>query len=148
MVSFWFHLIGWIDDSTQVLVENLRIYNSFANCLKTKLNWSKNGGEECNVPWQVVLGSMADTVYCALVSMAVWMETSMRDCASASNSPYIFIFSDDVAVLSGSKKAKNIAQAIFGQHIFKMEQFNGDGTGDSGLLLGSHSLCKYAAMHT
>ena len=147
MINFQFHLIGRIDDSTQVLIENLRMHDSFANCLKTKLNWSKNVGEERDAPWQVVLGSM-DTVYCVLVSMAIWMETNMRDCASAMNSPYIFSFSDDVAVPSGGKKAKNIAQAIFGQQIFKMEQFNGGGgADDSGLLLGSHSIRKYAATH-
>ena len=71
---------------------------------------------------------------------------NLRDCASASNSPYILNFSDNVAVPSGGKKAKNIAQAIFGQQIFKMELFKngGGGTDDSGLLLGCHSTRKYA----
>ena len=55
------------------------------------------------------------------------MEMNLRDCASASNLPYIFSFSDNVAVPSGGKKVKNTAQAIFGQHIFKMAQFNGGG---------------------
>ena len=86
---------------------------------------------------------------CVLVSTAIWMETNLRDCASASNSPYILSFSNDVAVPSGGKKAKNIAQAIFGQQIFKIKQFKngGGGTDDSGLLLGSHSTRKYAATH-
>ena len=50
MINFQFHLIGRIDDSVQVLIENLCVHNSFANCLKMKLNWSKNVREERNAP--------------------------------------------------------------------------------------------------
>ena len=45
----------------------------------------------------------------------------MRANASAGASPYVFSFSDDVDVPSGGQKAKNIAQTIFGQKVFKME---------------------------
>jgi hypothetical protein len=144
MINFQFHVIGRIDDTTPVLDDHLRVHNSFPNCLKTKLNWSKNVEDERDAPWQIVMGSM-DTMYCVLVSMAVWMEMSMRANASAGNSPYVFSFSDDVAVPSGGLKAKSIAQTIFGQKVFKLEQFCN--AGDSGSLLGSHSIWKNAATH-
>ncbi|KAI2501964.1 hypothetical protein MHU86_12517 [Fragilaria crotonensis] len=70
----------------------------------------------------------------------------MRANASAGASPYVFSFSDDVDVPSGGQKAKNIAQTIFGQKVFKMEEFTRNAD-DSGCLLGSHSIRKYAATH-
>ncbi len=124
------------------MVDHLRVHDAFPNCLKTKLNWSKNVGDERDAPWQ--MGSM-DTMYCVLVSMAVWMEMNMRANASAGNSPYVFSFSDDVAVPSGGLNVKSIAQIVFGQKVFKMEQFRN--AADSGSLLGSHSIRKYAATH-
>ena len=47
--------------------------------------------------------------------------------------PYMFLFSDNVAVPSRGLKAKCITQTIFGQKVFKMEQFRN--TADSGSLL-------------
>ena len=138
------YVIGRIDDTTQVLVDHLRVHDSFPNYLKTKLNWSKNVGDERDEPWQIVMGSM-DTMYCVLVSMAVCLEMNMRANASAGNSPYVFLFSDDVAVPSGGLNVKSIAQIVFGQKVFKMEQFRN--AADSGSLLGSHSIRKYAATH-
>ena len=73
----------------------------------------------------------------------------MRANANAATSPYVFSFSDDVDVPNGGQKAKNIAQAIFGQKVFKMEAFSNVGGDNNGttLLLGSHSIRKYAATH-
>jgi hypothetical protein len=144
MINFQSHVIGRIDDTTQVVVDHLRVHDSFLNCLKTKLNWSKNVGDERNAPWQIVMGSM-DTMYCVLVSMTVWMEMNMRANASAGNSPYVFSFIDDVAVPSGGLKAKSIAQTIFGQKVFKLEEFRN--AADSGSSFGNHSIRKYAATH-
>jgi hypothetical protein len=42
LTNFQFHMIARIDDTTQVLVDNVQIHNSFPNALKTRLNWSKN----------------------------------------------------------------------------------------------------------
>jgi hypothetical protein len=55
--------------------------------------------------WNIVMGSM-DTTYCVLVSMAIWMEINMRTNANATNLPYLFSFSDNVAVPSCGLKAK------------------------------------------
>ncbi len=62
LTNFQFHLLARIDDTTQVLVENIRIHDSFCNALKTRMNWSKNVTEERDAPWQIILGSM-DTVF-------------------------------------------------------------------------------------
>ena len=51
LINFQFHVIGRIDDTTQVLIDHLRVHDSFSNCLKTKLNWSKNVGDERDAPW-------------------------------------------------------------------------------------------------
>ena len=151
MVNFQFHVIGRIDDTTQVLVNHIRVHDTFPNCLKTKLNWSKNVGDERDAPWQIVLGSM-DTTYCVLVSMAIWFELNLRANASAMLSPYLFSFCDDISIPTGGQKSKDIAQTIFGQKIFKMEAFacGNDANGDEGAacLLGSHSIRKYAATHS
>jgi hypothetical protein len=147
MINFQFHVIGRIDDTTQVLVDHIRVHDSFPNCLKTKLNWSKNVGEERDAPWQIVLGSM-DTTYCVLVSIAIWFELNLRANASALISPYLFSFCDDISIPTGGQKSKDIAQTIFGQKIFKMEEFAACGdAGETACLLGSHSIRKYAATH-
>jgi hypothetical protein len=121
MINFQFHVIARIDDTMQVMIDHICIHDSFPNCLKPKLNWSKNVGNERNAPWQIVMGSM-DTTYCFLVSMAIWMEINMRANANATNLPYLFSFSDDAAVPSGGLKARCIAQTIFDQKVFNMEQ--------------------------
>ena len=51
LINFQFHVIGRIDDTTQVLIDHLCVHDSFSNCLKTKLNWSKNVGDERDAPW-------------------------------------------------------------------------------------------------
>ena len=48
--------------------------------------------------------------------------------ANAAVSPYMFSFCNDVAVPSGGQKAKDIAQSIFGQKVFKMEEFKNGAT--------------------
>ena len=102
LINFQFHVIGRIDDTTQVLIDHLRVHDLFSN-------WSKNVGDERDAPWQIILGSM-DTTYCVLVSLAIWMEMNMHANASAGVLPYVFSFSNDVDVPSGGQKVKNIAQ--------------------------------------
>ena len=132
--------------STQVLIENIRVHDSFCNALKTRLNWSKNVSEERDAPWQIVLGSM-DTAFCVLTSLALWMELNLRSNPNAILSPYVFSFSDDNSIPNGGQKSKETAQLMFGK-IFKMEAFTGpDGTGVADHL-GSHSIRKFAAAHT
>ena len=63
--------------------------------------------------------------------------------ASAMASPYLFPFTDDITIPLGGQKSKDIAQNIFGQRIFKREEFSAVDTGP----LGSHSVRKYAATH-
>jgi hypothetical protein len=116
--------------------------------LKTKLNWSKNVRDERDAPWQIILGAM-DTTYCVLVSTAIWLEMNLRTNPSAMLSPYLFCFCDDVSIPAGGQKSKDIAQNIFGQKIFKMEEFASHEIIDGNVassLLGSHSIRKYAAI--
>jgi hypothetical protein len=46
MVNFQFHLIARVDDSSQLVMEHVRVHDNFSNCLKTRLNWSKNVNDE------------------------------------------------------------------------------------------------------
>jgi hypothetical protein len=39
LMNIHFHHFAPIDDTTQVLVENLKIHDSFCNALKIRLNW-------------------------------------------------------------------------------------------------------------
>ena len=145
LTIFQFHLIARIDDTTQVLIDNIRLHDSFCNALKTRLNWSKNVSEERDAPWQLVIGAM-DTAFCVLTSLALWMELNFRRNPNALLSPYVFSFSDDNDIPAGGQKAKECAQTMFNK-IFKMDAFNGP-DGRSGDLLGSHSIRKFAATHT
>ena len=124
LTNFQFHLIGQIDDTTQVLIENIQIHNSFPNALKTRLSWTKNVTEERDAPWQIVLGS-ADPAFDVLTTLGLWLEMHFR-------------WNPNVA---GGVKSKNMARAAF-TSIFKMEEFAAGGAAPVGL--GSHSIRKFA----
>ena len=51
LVNFQFHKIARIDDTTQFVLENLRMHDNFPNVLKARLTWSKNVQEERDAPW-------------------------------------------------------------------------------------------------
>ncbi len=146
LTNFQFHLLARIDDTTQVLVENIRVHDSFCNALKTRMNWSKNVTEERDAPWQIILGSM-DTAFCVLASLSLWMELNLRCNPNALLSPYVFGFCDDNSIPAGGKKSKETAHNMFSK-IFKMEAFTGiEGGGVAAEGLGSHSIRKFAATH-
>ena len=143
LTDFQFYLIACIDDTTQVLVDNIRVHDNFCNALKTRLNWSKNVTEERDAPWQVVLGLM-DTLFCVLTSLALWMELNHLENPNAALLPYLFNFSDDVSIPKGGQKSKETAQTIFNK-VFKIEVFLGGDTDGGTDSLGSHSIRKFAA---
>ena len=141
LINMQFHLIARIDDATQMVLEHVRVHDNFENALKTRLNWSKNVQDERDAPWQVVLGSM-NAVFCVFISLGLWLESNLKSNPSAVASPYVFSFSDDVTVPSGGRKAKDVAQSIFGQKVFKLDEFQ-----TTAGQLGSHSIRKFAATH-
>jgi hypothetical protein len=120
LINFQFHLIARIDDTTQVIMDHIRVHDNFDNALKTRLNWSKNVQDERDAPWQVILGSM-NPVFCNFISLGLWLEMNLRLNPSAVASPYLFSFSDETTIPAGGKKAKDIAQCIFGQNVFKAQ---------------------------
>ena len=148
MTNFQFHLIARVDDSTQLILEHIRVHDSFPNALKTRLNWSKNVDDERDAPWQIVLGSL-NPVYCVLCSLALWLELNLKLNPTAMNSPYVFCISDDVRVPEGGLKSKAMIQAaftvLFRRAEFKGEEADGEGGGGDVSMLGSHSIRKYAA---
>ena len=107
--NFQFHLIACIDDTTQVLVDNVRVHDNFCNALKMKLNWLKNVTEEGDAPWQVVLGLM-HTLFCVLTSSALWMELKHGENPNAALLPYLFNFSDDVSIPKGVDRGTDNVQ--------------------------------------
>jgi hypothetical protein len=65
LLNLQFHMIARIDDTTQVLLANLRMHETFpTNLLKTRLNWSKNVHEDCDTPWEMVLGLHGHSLRC------------------------------------------------------------------------------------
>jgi hypothetical protein len=140
LINFQFHMIARIDDTTQVIMDHIRVHDNFENALKTKLNWSKNVQDERDAPWQIVLGTM-NPVFCVFISLGLWLECNLRSTPTAIASPYVFAFSADITIPAGGLKAKEIAQAIFGQKVLRLEEFQ------SGGLLGSHSIRKFASTH-
>ncbi|KAI2492284.1 hypothetical protein MHU86_22256 [Fragilaria crotonensis] len=143
MVNFQFHLIARVDDSTQVVLEHIRVHDSFPHALKTRLNWSKNVQDERDAPWQIVLGAL-NPVYCVLCSLGLWLELNIKMHPPALDSPYVFCFTDDNRIPEGGQKAKAKIQKILAK-MFKLEEFQTDNGEAKSLLLGSHSIRKYAA---
>ena len=146
LTKFQFHMIGRIDDTTQVLIENIQVHDFYPNALKTRMNWSKNVSEERDAPWQIVLGAM-DTTYCVLTCLSLWLELHARLNPNVLLSPYVFAFTNDNTVPGGGKKSKEIASTAFTK-VFRMDEFAGGVVnGSIGGKLGSHSIRKFASTH-
>ena len=96
LVNFQFHLIlARINDSTQLVLEHIQVHNIFPNALKTRLNWSKNVQDERDAPWQIVLGSSINPVYCVFCSLRLWLELNLGLFDPAMNYPHVFAFADN-----------------------------------------------------
>ena len=145
LVNLQFHLIARIDDSTQVVLEHIRVHDRFPSCLKTRLNWSKNVTDERDAPWQIVFGSIKPE-YCVLSSLGLWLELNLRTYPPAMVSPYAFAFTDDNRIPEGGVKSKSMVSRFLTQ-TFKLDAFKKDDGEARSLLLGSHSICKYAATY-
>jgi hypothetical protein len=147
MVNFQFHLIAHVDDTTQLVLEHIRVHDNFPNCLKTRLNWSKNVNDERDAPWQIVLGSI-NPVYCVLSSLALWLELNLKSNPVAMSSPYVFCISDDIRMPEKGLKSKAMIQNAL-KVMFKGEQFKcaEEEEAASMLLVGSHSVRKYATTY-
>jgi hypothetical protein len=70
---------------------------------------------------------MYEPVFCVFISLDLWLESNLKlnpklNPSAAIASPYVFSFSNDVTMPGGGQKAKDIAQSIFGQHVFKPEE--------------------------
>ena len=116
------------------------MHDNFENALKTRLNWSKNVQDERDAPWQIVLAGM-NPVFCVLISLGLWLKFNLQTNPAALALPYVFAFSDNITMPSRGQKSKETVQNIFGQKVFKREEFQESG------LLGSHSICKFASTH-
>ena len=114
LINFQFHLIARINDTTQVILDHIRVHDNFADALKTRLNWSKNVQDERDAPWQVILGCM-NPVFCVFISLCLWLEMKLQSNPSAIASPYVFAFGNDITMPGGGQKAQDIAQSIFGR---------------------------------
>jgi hypothetical protein len=86
LINFQFHLIARIDNTTQLMLDHIRVHDSFDNALKTRLNWSKNVRDECDGLCQVILGCM-NPVFCVFISLGLWLESNLKSNPSAIASP-------------------------------------------------------------
>jgi hypothetical protein len=129
-------MIAKIDDTTQFVLENLRMHDNFPNVLKARLTWSKNVQEEQDAPWQIVLGSL-DSVFCVYLSLSLWLELNLKTNPNSFEPP-----SNNVDIPTGGVKAKDVVQNVFGQKVFNQEEFL-DNEGP----LGSHNIRKFGATH-
>ena len=146
IAKYQFHMIARVDDSTQVTLQHIRVHDNFPHCLKTRLNWSKNVNDERDAPWQIMLGSI-NPVYCVLCSLALWLELNLMMFPPAMDSPYVFCFSDNITIPKGGENAKTKVQNLFTK-IFRSQDFRVDDGEAKSLLLGSHSIRKYAATYS
>ena len=147
MVNFQFHLIARVDDTTKLVREHIRVHDNFPNCLKTRLNWSKNVNDERNAPWQIVLESISP-VYCVLSLLALWLELNLKSIPVAMSSPYVFCISSNIRMPEGGLKSKTMIQNAL-KVMIKGEQFKcaEEEEEAASMLLGSHSVRKYTATY-
>ena len=145
IVNFQFHMISRIDDSTQVILEHIRVHDKFSHSLKVRLNWSKNVNDERDAPFQLVLGSM-NHIYCVLWTLALWLELNIKLYPPAMESPYLFCFCDDFRIPEGGQKAKAMIQ-LYMTKMFKKREFHKEEENAKKLLLGSHSIWKFACTY-
>jgi len=145
LINLQFHMIARIDDTTQIILNHIRLHDHYKEALKTKLNWSKNVLDERDAPWQVVLGSCS-AKFCVYISLGIWLEMNLRYNVYAEESPFVFAFTPDCTSPGGGKKSKVIAQRIFGQGVFRRPEFMVlDEETDKVGQLGSHRIRKSAA---
>ncbi len=69
-MNFQFHLIARVDDSTQLVLEHIRVHDLFPSATKTRLNRSMNVDDKQDAPWQITLG-LLNPVYFVLCSLAL-----------------------------------------------------------------------------
>ena len=139
-LCFQVHLIARMDDTMNVLLENVDVHPRFPFCLKTRLKWSKNVREERDAPWQIMIGSR-DSVFCVMINLALWLEVYFENYSYAMDSPYLFAFSADCRIPEGGTNCKNALKYILMSNIFK----NSNLRLDDNDCLGSHSLRKFGA---
>ena len=71
LINFQFHLlIARIDNTTQIIMDNICVNDHFENAWKLGLNWSKNEQGERDAPWQIVLGCM-NPIFCVFISLGL-----------------------------------------------------------------------------
>jgi len=82
-----------------------------------------------------------------LCSLAIWLEVSLEKNPVALNSPYVFCFSDDVEVPSGGLKSKQMVQKFVKDILNGGDFVPSEKVEEGAMLLGSHSVRKFAATH-
>jgi hypothetical protein len=103
LVNFQFGMIIRIDDTTQLVLENLQMHDNFPNVLKARQTWSKNVQDERDAPWHIVLGSL-DSVLCVHLLLSLWLELNLKTKKNSFALHYVFSFSNEVDISIGGVK--------------------------------------------
>lgn len=135
LLCFQFHMIGRVDDCCKWMLSNIGIHDVHGNkCAKARLAWSKNVQDERDAPWQHLMGCL-DWVFCCILHVGLWLEIFHGCFPDARDRPFVFAFSDEVQ--DEKKAAKQIKATVYRilRPLFT----------ELGVLLGSHSIRKYAS---
>ena len=142
--NFQMHMLARVDDVTQWRKEFFKHHDRFPNfAARARLAWSKNVRQEGDAPWQILLGSL-NPLFCVFVGLAIWLEYYLSG-THQNTSPYVFDFSGDSRVPEGGAKSCTFVQRTLAK------LYHGTGTNfvpnseEGDLLLGTHSLRKYAS---
>jgi hypothetical protein len=111
LVIYQFHLITWVADATQILLDHAQVYNSFSNTLKTKLNWSRNVKEGHNALWQIMIG--IDASFCVLVSIELLLEIRLCRIPNAMLSPICFVSATTCRFRVEDRKERYLCKYFF-----------------------------------
>jgi hypothetical protein len=122
LINFQFHLIARIDNTTQLILDHIRVHDSFDNALKTRLNWSKNVRDERDALWQVILGCM-NPVFCVFISLGLWLESNLKSNPSAIASPYVFSFPTTLQCLAVVKRQKTLRRVSSDRMCLSVKSF-------------------------
>jgi hypothetical protein len=149
LVNYQFHLIAWIDDATQILLDHhVQVHNSFSNVLKTKLNWSKNVTERAQCIVANNDGIYGRKCLRSFYWTMAWNQFVQDYKCYFVIALYVWSFTYDLSIPSGGQKGKVLVQMLL-QKIFRLEEFTSSADdGNNTCQLGSHSIHKIATTHT
>ena len=136
-----FHFAPRIDDTCQIMVDEIRLHSSCDSALRTRLCWCKNVMDERAAPHQIMFGAN-NFSFCPILSLAMFLELYYP--TEENDNGKLNCFG---ALSRTATSIKNRVSDHLNTKIFKTDKFklaSRDGVSEN---VGTHSIRKMAATH-